>query len=249
MPYYRRAARRYGRQRRSKTLSSYRIATRTSARSQARQIYALNRRITGIQRRTRPETNLMHAPSVNWSSSGGGSGEYSYIACYRPFSEGFTIEGNFARLLDATFYITFRGVLSTTAPYFNPTTLRLVAVQTKATRAEPIHFNDVFYGVDIDTNTNQFVSNTDALTYITSPFADGLARVGKVLYDRRYTINADNPLKVTKLKFKRILNYFKTANDNIAKGDISLFVMVYAGGTTNVAWNLQLSSKIAYTDS
>lgn len=248
MPYYRRAARSYGRRRRAKTLSSYRIATRTSARSQARQIYALNRRITGIQRRTRPETNIMHAPSVNWNTTGSSAASVSYIACYRPFSEGFTIDGNFARLLDATFYVTFQGTLSSTAPYFKPTTLRLVAVQTKATRAEPIHFNDVFYGVDIDSNTNQFVTNSDALGYLTSPFADGLARVGKVLYDRQWTINADNPLKVTKFKLRRILNYFKTENDVIAKGDISLFAIVCSPATGSNSWTVQLSSKIAYTD-
>ena len=51
------AYRRYVRRRasRRKTLSNYRIATRTSAKAQSRQIYALKRRINVIQKRTKPE--------------------------------------------------------------------------------------------------------------------------------------------------------------------------------------------------
>ena len=68
--------RRYVRRRnaRRKTLSNYKIATRTSARSQARQIYALNRKINYIQKRTKPEIQICRRTiqsALNFSSTVG----------------------------------------------------------------------------------------------------------------------------------------------------------------------------------
>lgn len=252
MPYGRRnyRSRRY---RRRNALSNYNIATRTSARSQANQIYRLKRRIRNIEARTKPEIQLFRTPAVTYTSpSASQSQNGSQVAVYRPFSNEFTIDGKFARLQDLTAYLTIRtypGTGTGVSPSAPQLTVRVVMIQTKATRDTPINFNDVFYGSELETNDTTALANTTALEYLSAPFADGLARVGKVYYDRRYTVTNDYPLKVTKMKFKRLLNYYTAEGETIPKGDINLFVLIYTPGYSQGGYTVTVSSKLAYTDS
>nr|WDW25913.1 MAG: putative capsid protein [Canine stool-associated circular virus] len=252
MPYTRRyRTRRY---RKRRTLSNYNVATRTSARSQAKQIYALNRKVNYIQRMTKPEIKLFRTENINYTTTSASTP--SYIACFRPFANNWTIDGSFCRLHDMTLYATIQTKPVAQGQTFidaAPISVRFVMVQTRASRGDFINFDDVFYNSTIESNENQMITANQGLTNISAPFADGFARIGKVYYDRTYKVNNDNPLKVVKMKYKRLLNYYKPDDEPVAKGDINVFTIIYCPTMTPTtaipSYSVNLSSKIAYTDS
>ena len=114
MPYRRRYV---SRRRARRTLSNYRIATRTSAKAQSKQIYYLNKKINRIQRLTKPEIciverqcNAITPPSavVNWKYA---SGAQSYLSPSLGSGDDAVNSGatlvyanNFARLNSFTLY-------------------------------------------------------------------------------------------------------------------------------------------------
>lgn len=255
------AKRSFSRMRRSKTLSSYRIATRTGAKAQSRQIYALNRKIRRIERRTRPEIKILE---YDGSSITPGSvqtaGSGSYAGGYSVFGSNLanTIDGNFARLLDATFYFTASYNSGTTniTPYY----IRVVGVQLKATRSDDLNFLDVWSynaGGLPSTGNGFIISTTDdntksAKDAFFGPLSTGLARTAKVLFERKLYLTDQRPTVSFKAKVRRLLNFYKNPSENIAKGAIRVFVLIYNssvnGAGSVVSMNFELNAKLAYTD-
>ena len=263
---YRRYARR-GRTARRRTLSNYRIATRTGAKAQSRQIYALKKRINYIQRRTKPEiliTRRTGAPIVSDGvftpvtglvnfAYGGGS-----VATFQPQLPTIGTESNggagvlspnrFARQL--SFKLT--GSISysdTPTANATPYVLRVVILQTRATRSDLVGANDIF----LDSNP------------VFNSLQTGLARTARVLSDRRYYLSYQRPVIAIKTVLKRLLNYYNdstsqasatTGSEGVPKGCI---FVAYAykpminpaqpEGTTptgNIFINWE--GKLAYTD-
>lgn len=247
--------RRYVRRRnaRRKTLSNYKIATRTSARSQARQIYALNRKINYIQKRTKPEiqicrrtiqATLPFTANTTGHVLWGGVGSINFLPPLGGQTSDLNPTGvanNFARLLSFNLYGNF---YYTDPPndQNTPIRLRLVIAQSKTTRAEAPDEEDVFSR-----------GNTSSPVY--GPLQTGLARTLKVLSDRSYTLSFQRPNVAIKTKLKYLLSYYRDANaassnspsEAISKGAIYVFYAVYAASTfTNCS--LSLEGKLAYTD-
>lgn len=239
MVYRRRYAGRRTTRSRRRTLSSYSIATRTSARAQSRQIYAINRRISGIQRRTRPEIKSTVINGTSWSVSSTNETHgqlVSYGIAPTP------IDGNFARLQSATAYFSAR---YTNAPETtsSPVTFRIVGIQTKTTRSSDMTNTDVFYGV-VD-GRQQPPEYADI--GMNGPLHTGLGRIGKVLFDRKFYLSFQRPCISTKLRMRRLLNYYKSETEGIAKGHIYIFILAYAP-IVGTSYTFDLNSKIAYTD-
>lgn len=253
------AYRRYVRRRsaRRRTLSNYRIATRTNAKAQSRQIYALKRRINVIQKRTKPEvliTRRTIQSILNFTSSSTGrvlwtAGTGSSSAFVPPLGSAITDlngtttlspQNNFARLLSFTLYGNFYYTAAPTGTD-SPMRLRLVIAQLKATRAEAPDQNDVFT-----------IGNAGSPVY--GPLQTGLARTLKVLSDRHYTLSYQRPNVVIKTPLRYLLSYYRDTNsagssgasDVISKGGIYVFYAVYGATVTNCT--LSLEGKLAYTD-
>lgn len=243
---------RYGRRRRyrsnrRKTLSSYRIATRTSAKAQSRQIYALNRKVNAIQRRTKPEImtwtqELIGTPQ--FSSSGG----FFQMSAVNPTQN--TVDpmvGNFARLLTCKLYgsITY----STLTETVQPITFRVVILQTVATRGTSPTASDIFNGVTTSSST---LTGNEARTAIFGPLSQGLARSFKVLNDRKYYLSYQRPLISLNIKRSRLLSFWKDPDDTepIFKGNIYVAIVGYAVGQTSATqpFTINAQTKIAYTD-
>lgn len=259
MPY----RRRYRRGRKRSTLSKYKIATKTSARAQSRQIYALNRKINRIQRLTKPEIKIQWFESNTLqpgtpSDSNNTSYLFSYVFPFGP------IDGQFARFQDMTIYLnsSYNTYAATNAPFY----LRLVVTQTKATRSDNLTVYDVFNYNDTLTaptvGSGWLVSNTGNRTAkdaFFGPLASGLGRTAKVLTDRKFYLTHMRPTVAAKLKLKKLLNYYKDVNNTgsgsasepIAKGQIHAFLLIYnpTTGQTAVNINFDFNAKIAYTDS
>lgn len=253
------AYRRYVRRRasRRKTLSNYRIATRTSAKAQSRQIYALKRRINVIQRRTKPETLIIRKTISSilaftsnttgralWSTGTGSSSSFTpSLGAQSTGVNGATTSSppnNFARLLSFTLYGNFYYSQAPTGTD-NPIRLRIVIAQIKATRSEAPDQNDVFsYG------------NAGSAVY--GPLQTGIARTMKVLSDRHYTLSYQRPNIAIKTPLKYLISYYRDSSssdssigsDTIGKGGIYVFYAVY--GATFTDCSLSLEGKLAYTD-
>lgn len=255
---YRRSARKISARRRARrALSNYRIATRTSAKSQSRQIYALNRKINYIQKRTKPEI-LICRKTINsilaftsnstgrvlWTAAAGSSNAFvpplgnsttdlNSAATSSPAN-------NFARLLSFTLYGNFYYSQAPTGTD-NPIRLRVVIAQTKATRTEAPDQNDIF-------------ANGNAGTAVYGPLQTGVARSMKILSDRHYTLSYQYPNIVIKTPLRYLLSYYRDSNsagssgtsEVISKGAIYVFYAVYGATFTNCS--LSLEGKLAYTD-
>ena len=263
MVYYRR--RRYNRRR--KTLSNYNIATRTNARSQARQIYAIKRRINYLQRLTRPETQISQrlavassastTPILSFSSSARGvspvywslpgvSDPKLFIDPRLNASTG-TYEGDrFYRVNSFSMF----GNLQYTSPSttVKPFTLRVVIVQTRSTRGDALAAADIFSNV---------VSSDDSRSVaVFGPLQTGLARTAKVLSDKRYVLSYQRPNVNLRTILKRVMNYYYDQDNSdsngdssepIPKGAIFVFLAWYSLGDPQDI-QLTLNSKMAFTD-
>lgn len=250
MAYRSRYTRRRTGARRRRTLSSYRIATRTSARSQARQIYALNRKINMIQRRTKPEimtwTQALAGTPV-WSNTGA----LSWVANIGPEQNTENeIQGHFARLLSLNLYAAIN--YTTLTETSQPVIFRCVVVQTMATRQSAPTIGDVIEGVDTQTS----ISSRLARQGIFGPLAQGLARSFRVLNDRKYYLSYQRPFVSVKITRKRLLSWWSDPNGNepVPKGEIYVIIVGYVSGTSESTtgltqpFTITAQSKLAYTD-
>lgn len=247
----RRYYRRRGHRSRKGSLSNYSIATRTSARSQANQIYSLKRRINAIQRRTKPEIKIWQLNGDTITPSGTTAGSASQITTYEPSISQWhsTIDGSFARLLSYTVYFSAR--YTAYAANTIPVTFRVVVIQTRATRSEAIAPNDVFNGTNLPATG---ITDANALNALNGPLATGLARTAKVLYDKKYYLSYQRPQILSTIKLNKLLNYYKVPSGNagdgteqIGKGIIQVFVLAYNPGNVTT-YTYDVNTKLAYTD-
>lgn len=260
--------RRYTRRRttRRKTLSNYRIATRTSARSQAKQIYALKRRMNVIQRRTKPEIKTIRRNYIAPSNLNTIRGSYAIMNVYQDNSQGTNTTGpfyliplgtaaadnaldvinnNFARQL--SFKLTGNLAYSDAPqPTAIPFVVRIVVVQTRATRTQSLGPEDVFTAA--------------GSPGIFGPLQTGLSRSAKVIADRRFYLSYQRPVVRINMTMKRLLNYYRdtnngsgTTNETIPKGSIIVVALWNKMSTSTevanlpeITWNM--NGKLAYTD-
>lgn len=271
---YRRTRNRYARKGRS-GYSMYKLYKSRSSGAQARQIYGLNKKLKAIQRRTRPEINI--APLVQGVMSTQSGGVVSnYVRMFDPVNltnllpEGSTpdasnavLDGRFARIQN----ITLKGIfcyntigLGEAPPYdvsdmqrMNAY-LRIVIIQTKATRGSSISYADVWTRNNAGTVTPTGVSPTPLTAFATirAPLQLGLARIGKVISDRTYMISDTRQAVNIKTKLKYVKNWFVSSSETVPKGNVYMFAMMYDQGqdsTPNVSSaTFSYISKCVYTD-
>nr|WDW25918.1 MAG: putative capsid protein [Canine stool-associated circular virus]WDW25920.1 MAG: putative capsid protein [Canine stool-associated circular virus] len=260
MAYGRRrtSRRRYSRSRKG-ALSNYRIATRTSARAQATQIYSLKRRINAIQRRTRPEIQVNYTAGTLVTNSSTTAQSYVWgSSAYIPNLGAAVAEtstspqNNFARLQSWTGYFTasYSSITATT----QPVSFRLLVVQTRATRAEAFQFADLFNFVQgSGADLNNAIANTTALTAFSGPLKEGLARTAKVLCDRKFYLSYQRPQISQRISLRRLLNYYKyhvtNPSEDIGKGAIYAYIIAYTPQSSGApTYQFNLNAKLAFTD-
>ena len=272
---YRRTTRRgYARRR---TLSSYSIATRTSAKSQSRQIYALRRRIARIQRLTKPEIKI--APLVSGGmrlSNGTVPSGYIRARVYLPVNLSNVVAasttspgtgvavlgGRFARLQS----IVLKGHLSYTAdaliggtgdnfpPEYadlqrGPAMMRIVIIQLKATRS-----NGLPAPSDVWSYTTSGSDQAEGSTYMTdiallrAPLRLGVGRIAKVLSDKTYMLSDTCQAMNIKTKLKYLKSWYRSPTEDIAKGSVAMYVMMYSPDNLAADCDFDYVSKCAYTD-
>lgn len=258
---FRRTSRRRGR----RTLSNYSIATRTSSRSQAKQIYGLKKLVYKIQRRTKPEIVTIQRSTppisttnttgqIGWITSGNSQVLWAQpnlgpVADQNSGAGDAVVPNNFARLQSFNLY----GNLQYNEPSTTsvPETWRIVIVQTIQTRAT----NNSLGPTDIFTS-GEPGSNSFNATF--GPLQTGLSRTVKVLSDKRYTLTYQRPNITIRTRLRYLKPFYRdqassssgsNSSEAVPKGAIFVFFSRYTASTlTEAVSTMNFMYKLAYTD-
>lgn len=261
MGYYRK--RYYRRRNAKKSLSNYNIATKTGAKSQAKQIYFLKKRINKIQRLNKPEIIIIQRNSgpldlvstqvcAPWIVTDNGQQLFEIGPNLGPITPNYVgqitaaVPNNFARLHSFKLYgnMQYTSVSNTSVPV----NVRIVIVQTRNSRPTDVEPNDVF------TSDYKGVDNFSA---VFGPLQTGLARTCKVLSDKRYCLSYQRPSINIRTSLKYLMSFYRDQNSSSSnpqvssemrpKGTIYVFYAIYTTAQESVG-SLNLMYKLAYTD-
>lgn len=262
---------------RRKGYSMYKLYKNRSGAAQARQIYGLNKKLKFIERKTRPEINI--APLVQGTilSTDGNTllGVSSNVRVSGPINltnllgvgqtgqNGYaSIEGRFARLQNITMKGLFTYDVASTGPDATPSYadlqrmisyLRIVIVQTKATRSSAAPANSDIWSSDTQgSDTLQTATALNQFAAVRAPLQYGLARIAKVLSDKTYMISDTRQAVNIKTKLKYVKNWYKSPSEDGPKGGVYMYVMMMnsSGLTTGNVSSCAFTyvSKCVYTD-
>lgn len=261
---YRRTGYRYARKGRS-GYSMYKLYKSRSSGAQARQIYGLNKKMRAIQRLTKPEIKIAPLVQGSIATSVGGT-LVNGVRIFGPFgltnisAQGDTLPLNYAQL-DGRFAriqnITMKGIYTYTMT--NATNdlqrlagfMRVIIIQTKASRATDIAYTDIISTTTAGTAGGEG-ENLNAFAMIRAPLKFGSSRVIKFLSDKTYMLSDTKQAVNIKTKLKYVRNWYKAPAETGAKGNVYMFVMLYnqdTDGEANVS-NAEFNyvSKCVYTD-
>lgn len=229
--------RKYARKR--KTLTKGAIYSRTSAKSQARQIHALNRKIRTVYKNCMPdlETATCWAPKLFSNQSAGINSTYMY-AQINPGAQMFdkqdgTIQGLQIPRPEGNLAKIFGGYLKVSAIYSNNYYQQNDA--GNCNRYATVRILALFRRAAFNTNP----ANTDPSSYISDysasgidyqmnhlrPLRQGIANECKILYDSYKTIDEYKPKCEFKIKIPRF-NQSWMENDNYPKKTLQIYIMV-----------------------
>lgn len=236
---YRRRNYRYSRRR----LSNRTLFSKTSAKSQARQIAALRNRINTVERNNRPETQLHTVTEgATFSNSTFAATNQKWILSVA----GSNMVGQWLRSKG----LSLRGVAEYSDNYQNVVaadhqrtcTFRLIVYAKIVSSNSEIPTENI---VDLSSSGTGYELNA------VRPLKKGLTSYAKIYYDKSYTISAQYPIRKFKINLKKIMNLHKETNDSHPRGEINLCVV-----TSGLHWDnsytqelrLNFISTYAYND-
>lgn len=260
---------------RRKGYSMYKLYKNRSGAAQARQIYGLNKKLKFIERKTRPEINI--APLVQGTilSTDGSTlmGVSANVRVSGPINltnllgvgqtaqNGYaSIEGRFARLQNITLkgLFTYDTASVGTTPSYSDlqrmvSYLRIVIVQTKATRSSAAPANSDIWSSDTQgSDTLQTATALSQFAAVRAPLQLGIARIAKVLSDKTYMISDTKQAINIKTKLRYVKNWYKSPTEDGPKGGVYMYVMMMnssgltEGNVSSCAFTYV--SKCVYTD-
>lgn len=246
MPYYKRYRRRFYKKKRSynkRKFSRFNTYKNRSSKSQAYQIYSLNRKINRIEYKTRPEyktiVNRAHS-AIYTNDDGTGGHQFWHILNSDNINFLQNIDGEFARFIGLKFWgNVFRpeNALADIYSWF-----RVIVLQYPHARGDGVSVPDLFLSY-----TDQTVVDAD----INRPFIEHVSKTVKILADKKFVLsNSDVKNKPFKFRVRPKLNIAKNPNENIAAGDIDVLIIYkQASQTTTSSGCMDINFKLCYTDS
>lgn len=245
MPSYKRySKRRYYKRRYNKyKFSKYNTYKNRSSKSQANQIYQLNKKINRIEYRTKPEFKTLSVkahPLIETPTTGYATHEFWHIFHADTVEFNDMIDGSFARLINIKFWGNF--YRPDTANSSLHSWARIVVFQYPRVRGDRVSVPDMITGY-----TDQTVLDSD----INLPFADHITQTVKILADKKMLLSNSNVKnKPFKFNVKPKYNYAKNQNENVAAGDISVLIIMKQSSSTTVSQAaMDINFKMCYTDS
>lgn len=241
--------RRYKRNR-SRKLSTRNIFSNRSAKSQANQIYALNRRVSRISKAMRPEikTYISTSNSRNYTSDllGNIYGEYVFPNIPQGSGESQRV-GDIIRVKNWNIYISMEYFNNSDTGYHNSESSgaqwRLICLQPRNTVVRgSLEITDLIH--------NASNSGSDYTLMGLAPLVEGITSDYYILYDRHGTITSDSNQRMIKVSLNNVRPIRWTSQEG--ESNLPLFVIVITGlhYDSNFTETVQVSSlqKIAYTD-
>lgn len=255
----------------NRTLSTRRIFNNKSARSQAKQISALNRRISRVYRATRPEVKVVEQAAYNaiqFLPGNRTTWEMAHIVPNLGTADDQRV-GSAIKMIAPTLFFSakYYDVTHTTngVPVYNMingnrgAALRVIAIQSKVARD-----NVPGLGAILHNNISNSFTDIDTIPNLRIPFEVGITTQYNVVYDKVFYFNQNRPMISKRITFKPPR---KALNWNPANGTDQtyvypagqIFVYFIQGGlqstgldlTTNDHSEIALTytQKLAYTDS
>lgn len=247
----------------NRILSKGRIFSRKSKRAQASQIWALKKTLSSYIRRTRPETIIQNFQSSTTiapvgETSGGSIGSITWL--YPDGTTGTSInppnfQGDFCRLYNLLVEGVFR--FTDTLTGGQPIALRLLVVQTTRSRAQGVATEDLFRRSNQTTQTSSSYGNALA---VHGPLQTGASSIGRILWDRRYTLQPNKTSNIhVSFNLRRLTNFRVDSHgladgggssEGVPQGRIYVFYAYSYPSTdeTPQQAELILNAKLAYPD-
>lgn len=246
----------------------YKLYKSRSSGAQARQIYGLNKKLKAIQRRTKPEIKIAPLVQGQVASTDGtisnGTHLMTPINLTNLLPEGSTqvdnnviIDGRFARIQNITLKGLFTYNIAETANGYVDlqrmvSYMRIVIIQTKATRGQLITPTDVWPSNILGTDTTITATNLLPFAQLRAPLRPGLARMCKVLSDKTYMLSDTRQAVNIKTKLKYVRSWYKTPTEEGPKGQVLMFIMMlnqdYADPDNVSSTTFNYVSKCVYSD-
>lgn len=229
---------------RRRTLSTRNIYNKRSSKSQANQIYVLNKKVNAIAKANRPDTHILTNGPISHQFT-----NETLASVHKSYSSGLSPNGNYARLLDFTIAGTFEyGDNKEAFPGIEVPragTIRLVIWQSLSSKASSsVQSMDSL--IDISSSGAGYELNT------MRPFKNGVTAYVKILYDKTYTVSSEYPVRPFKVSIKKLMPMRIETGDAKPRGEVYFgFVtsgLHYASASYNEHISCNFISKIAYND-
>ena len=210
--YQRRYKRKYQKKsyRKYRTLSKKNIFSRKNAKSQAKQIFALNKRISKIEKRTKPEMSIyrqmnLSSYRVGYSASNtndtvGFTTQNSLVSYLHnvnaPDPEHFNIVGNLIRINDIKLYLNIRRSIHS-KPYDILGRITIMKLSKVSSNRDMnwLHYMPTGTG---GPNSNPLVSRSGNIyETIYGPLAEDITSIGKIVYDKSFKMKGSDDAKNT----------------------------------------------------
>lgn len=229
---------------RRRTLSTRNIYNKRSAKSQANQIYALNKKVNAIAKANRPDTHILTSNPITQEFTNS-----SMATVHKSYASGLIPNGNYCRLLDFSITGTFEyGDNKEAFPGIEAPragTIRLIIWQSLSSKASST-VQSVDNLIDISNTGAGYELNT------MRPFKDGVTSYVKILYDRTYTVSDQYPVRPFKAYIKNLMPMRIETGDSKPRGEVYYgFVtsgLHWASASYNEHITCNFITKIAYND-
>lgn len=238
-------ARRYLRRKyRRRTLSTRNIYNKRSSKSQANQIYSLNKKVNAIARANRPDTHILINDPVTQEFTNS-----SLATVHKSYSSGLTPTGNYARLLTFKISGTFEyGDNKESFPGIEVPragTIRLVIWQSLASKSSGT-VQSIENLIDVSNTGAGYELNT------MRPFKEGVTAYVKILYNKVYSVSAEKPIRPFKVRINKLMPMRLETGDSKPRGEIYFgFVtsgLHWASASYSEHITCNFITKLAYND-
>nr|QRV62038.1 capsid protein [ssDNA virus sp.] len=242
MPYaksYRRRNYRYNRRR----LSNRTVFSKTSAKSQARQIATLRNRLSTVERNNRPETQL-HNNSASKEFTNSTFATTNDV--WKVSLPGSSMTGQWLRSIS----LNIRGVVEYSDDYQTDVAVdhqrtcsyRFIVYSRKASGNNTIPISNI---IDLSSSGTEYELNA------VRPLKKGLTSYAKIYYDKSFTISSQNPIRKFNISLKKLMNLHKETTDTNPRGEIQ-FAVIASGLHFDTSYHQQIKvsfiSTYAYND-
>lgn len=271
MPYAKRMFKRYRKNfRNNRALTTRRIFANKSAKSQAKQIYALRRAVNSVKKQCAPEVKVYDTNVLTQGFTGTMNNDLmtpvsnTNTRIVAPVINQGTADyqriGDKIKVLPLTLFLNgiYRKITHSSSgiPMYNLLNsdgcgMRVVAVQSNVASSTLPSYTDIFTQFETSANSTLTMINLNC------PFKTGITTKYTILYNKVFYFNDNAPVKNLKLKLFPKIKYLRwEAGVEYPQGQITLFVLF--GGLQSTGNNLNESDyntvelthwlKFPYTD-